>query len=200
MAEREVSAVKEWEKELYIYRLSPAPPKKDDFQEYIDLYFSENDEKYLMWFLHYYEPVLNDTATDIVQRYAMYGHFADIKQECVTGIYKALKSYNKSKDGQFITHKVRIMWNEVHNYIRTMRTGFSSSSQTAYRNLRKIMHLYYRYGSSNEAISKIAEEVKRSEEYVSEMITAGLASISIVDFYRKYADEDDDTQIGRAHV
>lgn len=186
--------MKEWEKELYIYRLSPAPPKKDDFQEYIDLYFSENDEKYLMWFLHYYEPVLNNTATDIVQRYAMYGHFADIKQECVTGIYKALKSYNKSKDGQFITYKVRIMWNEVHNYIRTMRTGFSSSSQTAYRNLRKIMHLHYRYGSSNEAISKIAEEVKRSEEYVSEMITAGLASISIVDFYRKHADEDDDTQ------
>lgn len=194
MAEREVSAVKEREKELYIYRLSPAPPKKDDFQEYIDLYFAENDEKYLMWFLHYYEPVLNDTVTDIVQRYAMYGHFADIKQECVSGIYKALKSYNKSKDGQFITYKVRIMWNEVHNYIRTMRTGFSGSSQTTYRNLRKIMHLYYRYGSSNEAISKIAEEVKRSEQYVSEIITAGLASISIVDFYRKYADEDDDTQ------
>ena len=194
MAEREVSAVKEWEKELYIYRLSPAPPKKDDFQEYIDLYFAENDEKYLMWFLHYYEPVLNDTATDIVQRYAMYGHFADIKQECVSGIYKALKSYNKSKDGQFITYKVRIMWNEVHNYIRTMRTGFSGSSQTTYRNLRKIMHLYYRYGSSNEAISKITEEVKRSEQYVLEIITAGLESTNIVDFYRKYADEDDDTQ------
>lgn len=194
MAEREVSAVQEWEKELYIYRLSPAPPKKDDFQEYIDLYFAENDEKYLMWFLHYYEPVLNDTVTDIVQRYAMYGHFADIKQECVSGIYKALKSYNKSKDGQFITYKVRIMWNEVHNYIRTMRTGFSGSSQTTYRNLRKIMHLYYRYGSSNEAISKITEEVKRSEQYVSEIITAGLESTNIVDFYRKYADEDDDTQ------
>lgn len=194
MAEREVSAVKEWEKELYIYRLSPAPPKKDDFQEYIDLYFAENDEKYLMWFLHYYEPILNDTVTDIVQRYAMYGHFADIKQECVSGIYKALKSYNKSKDGQFITYKVRIMWNEVHNYIRTMRTGFSGSSQTTYRNLRKIMHLYYRYGSSNEAISKITEEVKRSEQYVSEIITAGLESTNIVDFYRKYADEDDDTQ------
>ena len=86
------------------------------------------------------------------------------------------------------------MWKEVHNYIRTMRTGFSGSSQTTYRNLRKIMHLYYRYGSSNEAISKITEEVKRSEQYVSEIITAGLESTNIVDFYRKYADEDDDTQ------
>ena len=55
-------------------------------RNYIDLYFAENDEKYLMWFLHYYEPVLNNIATDIVQRYAMYGHFADIKQKCVTGI------------------------------------------------------------------------------------------------------------------
>lgn len=186
--------MKEWEKELYIYRLNPAPPKKDDLQEYIDLYFAENDEKYLMWFLHYYEPVLNDIATDIVQRYAMYGHFADIKQECVTGIYKALKSYNKAKDGQFITYKVRLMWKEVHSYIRTMRTGFSDNSETVYRLMRKIMYLYYLYGGTNEAIPKIAGKVKRSEKYVSKMIAAGLESTNIVDFYRKYADEDDDTQ------
>ena len=28
--------MKEWQKELYIYRLSTAPPRKDDLQEYID--------------------------------------------------------------------------------------------------------------------------------------------------------------------
>lgn len=33
--------MKEWQKELYIYRLSPAPPRKDDLQEYIDLYLAE---------------------------------------------------------------------------------------------------------------------------------------------------------------
>ena len=38
--------MKEWEKELYMYRLSPAPPKVNDLQEYIDLYLSEKDEKY----------------------------------------------------------------------------------------------------------------------------------------------------------
>ncbi|MGN1466702.1 MAG: hypothetical protein ACI4W1_00185 [Ruminococcus sp.] len=36
--------MKEWQKELYIYRLSPAPPKKDNLQEYINLYLAENDE------------------------------------------------------------------------------------------------------------------------------------------------------------
>ena len=29
--------MKEWQKELYIYRLSPVPPRKDDLQEYIEL-------------------------------------------------------------------------------------------------------------------------------------------------------------------
>lgn len=192
--------MKEWEKELYIYRLNPAPPKKDDLQEYIDSYFAENDERYLMWFLHYYEPVLNNIATDIVQRYAMYGHFADIKQECVTGIYKALKSYNKAKDGQFITYKVRLMWKEVHSYIRTMRTGFSDSSETVYRIMRKIMYLYYLCGGTNEAITKIAEKVNRSEKYISEMIAAGLRSISIAEFYKKYADDEDDEMQGDVTV
>jgi hypothetical protein len=29
----------DWKQDLYRYRLTPAPPKKDDFQDYIDLYF-----------------------------------------------------------------------------------------------------------------------------------------------------------------
>lgn len=186
--------MKDWEKELYIYRLNPAPPKKDDLQEYIDLYFTENDDKYISWFLHYYEQVLNDTAMNIVQKYAMYGHFLDIKQECVVGIYNALQSYDKSENGAFITYKVRIMWKEVHDYLRTMRTGFSDNSQTSYRNLRKILYLYYQYGNIDEVIPKIAGEVKRSEEYVSKMIQAGMRNTSLVDFYMKYADDDEEEE------
>ena len=83
--------MKEWQKELYIYRLSPAPPKKDDLQEYIDLYLAEKDETYLSWFLHYYEPTLNTTVMGIVQRYSMFGHFLDIKEACVLGILRALE-------------------------------------------------------------------------------------------------------------
>ena len=118
----EVSAVKNWEQDLYIYQIHPVPPKKEDLQEYIDLYIAEQDDKYLMWFLHYYEPVLNSTAKEAIERYSMKGHFADIKQACVTGIFKALQSYDKDAHGSFITYKVRIMWNEIHEYIRQMRT------------------------------------------------------------------------------
>ena len=36
------------------YALVPAPPKWE-LQEYIAAFFKENDNKYLAWFLHYYE-------------------------------------------------------------------------------------------------------------------------------------------------
>ena len=134
--------MKEWQKELYIYRLSPAPPKKDDLQEYIDLYLAEKDETYLSWFLHYYEPTLKTTVMGIVQRYAMFGHFLGIKEACVLGIRRALEEDPKDWDVPFITYKTRIMWEEIHSDIRTMRTGFTVQSDDEYRNLRNSMRLY----------------------------------------------------------
>lgn len=32
-----------WTEDLYLYRIKPAPPKMEDFQEYIALYFAESD-------------------------------------------------------------------------------------------------------------------------------------------------------------
>lgn len=42
------------EMDLNMYRIIPAPPKWD-LQEYIITYLKESDERYLTWFLHYYE-------------------------------------------------------------------------------------------------------------------------------------------------
>lgn len=39
--------MKEWEKELYIYRLTPAPPKENDLQKYILNHLAEKDDKYI---------------------------------------------------------------------------------------------------------------------------------------------------------
>jgi len=168
--------VKEWQKELYIYRLSPVPPRKDDLQEYIELYLTEKDEKYLSWFLHYYEPTLNTTVMGIVQRYAMFGHFLDIKEACVLGILRALEKYNPNGGTPFITYKTRIMWEEIHNYIRTMRTGFTVQSNDEYQNLRNVMLLYAAYNSRNdpETLKRISDEVGLSEKTVSEILRSGI--------------------------
>ena len=182
--------MKKWEQDLYIYQIHPVPPKKDDLQEYIDLYIAEQDDKYLMWFLHYYEPMLNSTAKEAVERYSMKGHFEDIKQACVTGIFKALQSYDKDAHGNFITYKVRIMWNEIHEYIRQMRAGSTVPSENKYRTLRQIMRLYGEYGYSTETIRKISKEVNLSAKNVKEILLSGIENMNIVDFYVSYADEE----------
>ena len=181
----------DWKQDLYRYRLAPAPPKKDDFQDYIDLYFAEKDEKYLSWFLHYYEPTLNTQMMTAVQEYSMRGHFVDMKQAAVYGILKALSNYDISLGVPFLVYKEYYVKNEIDDYIRTMRTGYTVQSNDEYKLLRRAMALYNKYGKSDdETIARIAAELGKNVKDTREIITAGLRNMSYAEFYRQYADED----------
>lgn len=183
--------MKEWEKELQIYTLNPAPPKKRDLQEYIVLYLTENNETYFSWFLHYYERTVNDKAISIVQDYAMYGHFLDIKQAYITGMYKALMEYDLSRNVPFVVYKEYAAMREVHDYIRTMR-GLTVQSSDEYLRLRKVMRLYREYGqkADDTTIRRIAAELQEKPDLIKELIIAGIRNTQFIDFYRQYADED----------
>ena len=54
---------------------------------------------------------------------------------------------------------------EVHEYIRSMRTGFTIQSNDEYLRLRKAMRLYCEFGSKNDdaTIEKIAEAIGTSK-------------------------------------
>lgn len=183
--------MKEWEKELQLYTLTPAPPKKRDLQEYIVLYFTEKDETYFSWFLHYYERIVNDKAIGIVQDYAMYGHFLDIKQAYIMGMYKALTEYDLSRNVPFVVFKEYSAMREVHGYIRTMR-GLTIQSNDEYLRLRKVMRLYREYGEKTDdaTIQRIADKLDEKTKLIKELVAAGVRNTQFVDFYRKYADED----------
>ena len=180
-----------WTDDLYLYRMKPAPPKKDDLQEYISLYCAEKDDKYLNWFFHYYEPRLNTVIMQTVQENAMQGHFADLKQAYVFGIYKALQKYDNSAGVPFLIFKEHYVKNEIDKYISTMRTGCSVQSVDEYRALKKAMALYakYEYKFDEETVAKIAAEIGNSVKDTKEIICAGIDSTHYTDFYRKYADE-----------
>lgn len=182
----------EWQEQLRVYRLSPAPPKMDDLQTYIDMYLSKKEDRSLLWFLHYYEPILNVTARDIVQRYAMQGHFADIKDVCVIGLMKALNKYPADSKVPFITYKTRIMWREVHRYIRTMRIGFTIPSDDEYQKVRKLMRLYNicKNKKDPDALETISKETGIPKKDVSEILQAAMRNQQFIDLYRQYADED----------
>ena len=184
--------MKEWEKELEIYRLTPAPPKENDLQRYILNYFSEKDDKYIAWFLHYYEKTINDKAFSIAQDYAMYGHFVDIKQAYVIGLLKALQEYDPNRNVPFIVYKEYAAMREVHEYIRTMRTGFTVQSNDEYLRLRKAMRLFREYGgkADDDTIKKVADNIGTSMEDAAEIIRCGMQNMQFVDYYRQYADED----------
>ena len=184
--------MKEWEKELIIYRLTPAPPKENDLQKYILNYLAEKNDKYISWFLHYYERTLNEKAMAIVQDYAMYGHFLDIKQAYVIGMLKALQGYDPERGVPFIVYKEYAAMREVHEYIRTMRTGFTIQSYDEYLRLRKAMRLYREFGNKSDdaTMEKIAEAIGTSKEDAAEIIRCGIQNMQFVEYYRQYADED----------
>ena len=181
-----------WTAELYLYRIKPAPPKKNDFQEYIALYCAEKDEKYLKWFLHYYEPRINTVIMQTVWETSMQGHFADLKQAYVFGICKALRKYDISTGVPFLIFKEFYVKNETDDYIRTMRHGYSVQSVDEYRTLKKAMVLYakYEYKFDEDTITRIAAEIGKNIKDTKEIIRAGIDSTHYTDFYRRYADED----------
>ncbi len=145
-------------KDLKIYRITPPPPKWD-LQEYIRQYVETGNDKYFYWFLNYYEPQMNYIAKGYRKTYKMEEHFADIKQAMAYGLCKALVNYDISKS-PFFPYANRYMEREAHNYIRTMRTGYSIQSEFEYARLRKAMAIYNNLGGkfTEEIISQVAEK------------------------------------------
>ena len=168
-------------KEFEIYRITPPPPEWD-LQEYIQQYIQTGDDTYLYWFLHYYEPMLNEKAKFFRNKYSMEEHFADIKQSLVTGLCKTLMKYDITI-APFLPYAQRYMEREAHNYIRTMRTGYSVQSEFEYARLRKVMAIYTDLGEefSEEVISQVAEKIGESYEKTKLIIEGGILTENYTD-------------------
>ena len=184
--------MKKWEEDLYMFHCATAPKEKKSSQEYIELYLTEKDERYSNYFLHFYEPRLNDKIYGIVQNYAMQGHFADLKMVFVHGLYKALEKYDLSQDVPFLYFAKYYYEHEIHEYIRSMRHGLTIPNADEDKMLRKAMALYREYGevATQENIEKIAEQIDRSPKFTCELISAGLRNTLFIPFYKEYCDED----------
>ena len=105
---------------------------------------------------------------------------------------KALQDYDPERSVPFIVYKEYAAMREVHEYIRSMRTGFTIQSYDEYLRLRKAMRLYREFGNKSDdaTLEKIAEAIGTSKEDAAEIIRCGLQNMQFVDFYRQYADED----------
>ncbi|WP_407725057.1 hypothetical protein [Ruminococcus sp. JL13D9] len=176
-------------KDLNMYRITPPPPKWD-LQEYIRMYVQTGNDKYFYWFLHYYEPQMNYLAKEYRETYKMEEHFADIKQAMAYGLCKALVNYDISKS-PFFPYANWYMEREAHNYIRTMRTGYSVQSEFEYARLRKVMDIFNHSGGkfTEETISQVAAQIGESYEKTKSIIEGGILTENYVDVQSN--DEDD---------
>ena len=176
-------------KDMNMYRITPPPPKWES-QEYIRLFVETGNDKYFYWFLHYYEPQMNYLAKEYRKTYKMEEHFADIKQAMAYGLCKALVNYDISKS-PFFPYANRYMEREAHNYIRTMRTGYSVQSEFEYAQLRKAMAIYKDLGGefTEETIAQVATQIGESYEKTKSIIEGGILTENYTDVQSN--DEDD---------
>ena len=183
----------DWEQELHLYRLDPAPPREATFQDYIAPYFTDGDITHFFVFLHHYENKLNKRVMGWVANYEMRGHFPDLKQAAVVGMLKALARYNISRGVAFLVYAKRYILNEVDDYVRTMRTGFTVQSSDAYKTLKKAMAIYNQQrDTGDETIALIAAKIGRPLDETADILAAGLRNMNFMDFYRRYAEDEDD--------
>lgn len=165
----------DWEQELHLYRLDPAPPRMAKFQDYIAPYFTDGDITHFFVFLHHYENKLNKRVMGWVADYEMRGHFPDLKQAAVVGMLKALARYNISRGVDFLVYAKRYILNEVDDYVRTMRTGFTVQSSDAYKTLKKAMAIYNQQRDiGDETIALIAAEIGRPLDETADILAASL--------------------------
>lgn len=172
------------------FRLNPAPPKLP-LQEYIDRYLETKDENYLSWFLHWQEPSINQRIQSVMGTYAMEGHFDGLKGAYLLGLTLALQKYDKSRGASFLAFKDFYINTAIHDYIRTMRTGYTIQSRDEDAMLRKAMAIFAEqdHRTDDETIGIIAREINRKPATVRELLQAGKRNMCRVDLYRQYCDD-----------
>ena len=177
-----------------MYHLDPAPPKLPP-QEYIDRYFAENDGKFLLWYLHDQESMLNRVAQSACERYAMTEHFPDMKQAAVFGILTALQKYDSTIGTPFAAFQKRYISDSIEEYIRTAQSGAVTMTPDTYRVMKRIMAIYHQNGdnASDEAIQRIADEVGMEYMTVKQYLMIGVLNEHRADFYKDYDEGEEET-------
>lgn len=180
--------------ERRMYRLDPAPPKLPA-QEYIVRYLTENEDKYLAWYLHDQEPALNKLVQAACERYAMAEHFADIKQAAVCGILTALQKYDSAVGAPLVAFQKRYIQDSIDDYIRTAQSGVITMTADTYPVMRRIMAIYHLNGDgcSDSCIQRIADETGMGKKSVRKYIAIGTLNERRVDFYRQYDEDGEET-------
>lgn len=175
-------------------QLEPEPPKESDLNNYIIQAQQQKDLRYLSFFLHHYEKMLNGRIysfwrSDGNERYDP-ERFIDYKMTCVVAVIERFSDYDPSTGADFTTYLYPFITDALLS-CRMLEESWSVDSLDQYKKIRGIAWKYRTSGeNTKKTISEYAAEKNCKQETAAEYLNAAKGIRSRQSFYVSRQDED----------
>lgn len=175
-------------------QLEPEPPKESDLNNYIIQAQQQKDLRYLSFFLHHYEKMLNGRIysfwrSDGNERYDP-ERFLDYKMTCVVAVIERFSDYDPSTGADFTTYLYPFITDALLS-CRMLEESWSVDSLDQYKKIRGIAWKYRPSGeNTKKTISEYAAEKNCKQETAAEYLNAAKGIRSRQSFYVSRQDED----------
>ena len=139
-------------------QLEPEPPKVSNLNDYIIQAQQQKDLRYLSFFLHHYEKMLNGRIysfwrSDGNERYDP-ERFLDYKMACVVAVIERFSDYDSSTGADFTTYLYPFITDALLS-CRMLEESWSVDSLDQYKKIRGIA---WKYRTSGENTKKTISE------------------------------------------
>ena len=175
-------------------QLEPEPPKESDLNNYIIQAQQQKDLRYLSFFLHHCEKMLNGRIysfwrSDGNERYDP-ERFLDYKMTCVVAVIEHFLDYDPSTGADFTTYLYSFITDALLS-CRMLEESWSVDSLDQYKKIRGIAWKYRTSGeNTKKTISEYAAEKNCKQETAAEYLNAAKGIRSRQSFYVSRQDED----------
>ena len=175
-------------------QLEPEPPKESDLNNYIIQAQQQKDLRYLSFFLHHYEKMLNGRIysfwrSDDNERYDP-ERFLNYKMTCVVAVIERFSDYDPSTGADFTTYLYPFITDALLS-CRMLEESWSVDSLDQYKKIRGIAWKYRTSGeNTKKTISEYAAEKNCKQETAAEYLNAAKGIRSRQSFYVSRQDED----------
>lgn len=175
-------------------QLEPEPPKESDLNNYIIQAQQQKDLRYLSFFLHHYEKMLNGRIysfgrSDSNERYDP-ERFLDYKMTCIVAVIERFSDYDPSTGADFTTYLYPFITDALLS-CRMLEESWSVDSLDQYKKIRGIAWKYRTSGeNTKKTISEYAAKKNCKQETAAEYLNAAKGIRSRQSFYVSRQDED----------
>lgn len=177
-----------------MYRLYPEPERKDDYNEYIVMAKQKNDMKYFWFFLHYFEPDMNNIIKGELTGRDKNGctpeRLMAAKSDYLIFLLKEYLKYDETRGVKFTTF---IFGGRVNPVIGTLcrEEPWSYNSLSQYKALR---YAGYCLAKSDNVFSKAVELFENNtgctRSTAERIIISAAECRSRTDYFRTFTDEE----------